>query len=292
MGNSKGIYLINLNTKKIHQFINETSTLYSLCQFKDNSKYLIGSLSSGHIVIYILKDKYYELIQKIQKPLELQSGEINKVISLSNGDLAAADRNSISIWKQKKEEKNNKIDEFEFFKEIITGNDTCNLIEVNPNILACSTYKDGLVKIFKKEIIDYKLLGTLNNIKSHGENSNAMERLNDSLFCLGGKSYMVYVISIEPIQLIQIIILDNSAFGNITSLHMSNNGFLFISYNKNIIQFKIIYDEMNNFVEMEKLEIIYNKSKRSEAFVTTDDGKIFYQIDADKTQFCLLSYKI
>ena len=49
---------------------------------------------------------------------------------------------------------------------------------------------------------------------------------------------------------------------------------------------------MNNFVEMEKLEIIYNKSKRSEAFVTTDDGKILYQIDADKTQFCLLSYKI
>ena len=56
-------------------------------------------------IIYILKDKYYELIQKIQKPLELQSGEINKVISLSNGDLAAADRNSISIWKQKKRRK-------------------------------------------------------------------------------------------------------------------------------------------------------------------------------------------
>ena len=49
---------------------------------------------------------------------------------------------------------------------------------------------------------------------------------------------------------------------------------------------------MNNFVEMEKLDIINNKYKGSEAFVTTDYGKIFYQIDANKTQFCLFSYKI
>ena len=84
---------------KIHQLLKETNTIYSLCQFNNDSKYLMCSLLSGFITIFKLKGKLYEFIQRIQKPLDIKKGEINKVITLSNGDLASADRGSISIWK-------------------------------------------------------------------------------------------------------------------------------------------------------------------------------------------------
>ena len=152
----------------------------------DNSKYLICSISTGFLSIYVLKDKYYENIQKIQKSSEIKKGSINKVITLSNGDLASVDNGSITIWKQKKVN-NNKIDEFEFYKEIFTNNDTCHLIEVNQNVFACAIYSEKLIKIFNNDEKDYPLLGIINNCESHGNNSNGMAKINDRLFCSGGK---------------------------------------------------------------------------------------------------------
>ena len=287
------IYLINASTMEIHQLINEENTIYSLCQFNNNSKYLICSLSTGFISIFILKDKYYEIIQKIQKPQEMKKGEINKVITLSNGDLASADRGSITIWKQKYDEKDNKVDEFEFYKEIITDNDTCQLIEVNPNVFACAIYKNELIKIFNNNRNDYPLLGILENVESHGDNSNGMTKINNKLFCLGGKSCTIYIICVEPVQLIQKIKLVNeNSFHTISSLYMSNKGFLFASYKDNIIQFKIINDENKNFIELEKFDIINNKLNTSDAIIATEDGKIFYQVKEQKTIFCLYPFKI
>ena len=48
--------------------------------------------------------------------------EINKVIALSDCNLATAERGVLSIWKPKIEDG---IKKFEFFKELITDNDTC-----------------------------------------------------------------------------------------------------------------------------------------------------------------------
>ena len=68
IGFSNGrIYLINLSNMKCHQIIKESNTIYSLCQFNNNPKYLICSISTGHISIYILKDSFYEIIQKFEK---------------------------------------------------------------------------------------------------------------------------------------------------------------------------------------------------------------------------------
>ena len=287
---SAKIYLINLSTMEIYQIIKDSNSIYSLCQFNNNSKYLICSLSNGFISIYILKDKYYEIIQKMQKPLEIKKGSINKVITLSNGDLASADTGSITIWKQKIVN-NNKIDEFELYKEIITDSDTCQLIEVNTNVFACAIYKDKLIRIFKN-CNDYPLLGILRNVESHGKNSNGMAKINDRLFCLGGKNYFIYMVFVEPVQILQKIKLINEiSLCIISCLNISNKGFLFASYGDNIIQFKIKKDARNNFIELEEFDKKNNYYSQSEAFITTNDGKLFYQINNNKMKFCLEQFK-
>ena len=40
----------------------------------------------------------------MEKPQEIKKGEINKVITLSDGNLITAERGALSIWKPKIEE--------------------------------------------------------------------------------------------------------------------------------------------------------------------------------------------
>ena len=296
IGLSNGkIYLINLSSMKIHQMLKAPNTVYSLTQFNNNPKYLFCSTSSGFIIIYILKENKYEEIQQLRKPEELRKGEINKVITLSNGDLASADRGTITIWKQKLDEKKNKIDEFEFFKEISKEHDTCHLIEVNRNVFACAIYSDKLIKIFNNNEKDYPLIGEIKNCESHGNNSNGMAKINDRLFCSGGKYGFIYIICVEPIQLVQKIKLyDDNKFDyqkSIDFIYVSNKGFLFTSYDDNIIQYKIISDDYNNFVELKEFDVIKNRDRGSKAIITTDDGKIFYQLKDNNMIFYLTDYK-
>jgi len=167
LGNGK-IILINLSTLKVHQEIKSINTIYSLAQFNNNSNYLISSLSNGFIIIYKLNNKIYEEIQRLQKPQDLRRGEFNKVITLSNGDLATAERRAISIWKQKKDNEGKKIEEFEFYKEILTNYDTCQIVEVNPNVFACAIYTSKQIKVFNNNGNDYPLLGVISNAESQG----------------------------------------------------------------------------------------------------------------------------
>ena len=139
---------------------------------------------------------------------------------------------------------------------------------------------------------DYNLIGTIRNLESQGSNSNGMVRINDKLFCSGGKNYFIYIISVQPVELIQIIkLVSQEAVTNISFMHTTDDGlFIFTSYKENIIQLKIIKDRNNNFIELEEYYKITNRYMGSPAIVTTNDGKIFYQFD--RNQFCLTSYKI
>ena len=277
LGNGK-IILINLSTLKIHQEIKSLNTIYSLAQFKKNPNYLLCSLSNGFIIIYKLNNKKYEEIQRLQKPQELRRGEINKVIALTNGDLASAERRAISIWKQKKDNEGKKIEEFGFYKEILTNYDTCQLIEVNPNVFACAIYTSKQIKVFNNNGKDYPLLGVISNAESQGSNSNGMAKINDKMFCSGGKNYYIYIVDINPVQLIQKIkLVKDESLTTISFVHMSNSGYLFTSYNNKIIQFKVCKDENNNFIELEEIFILEDKEEGSSQIITTDDGKIFYQ---------------
>ena len=119
-----------------------------------------------------------------------------------------------------------------------------------------------------------------------------MVKINDEIFCLGGKNYLIYVICVKPVQLIQKIkLVDENSLCKVTCLHMSNNGFLFASYGENIIQFKVINDN-NNFIDFMKFDTINNKERQSQAITTTDDGKIFYQINENRTTFILNNFKM
>ena len=247
------IILINLDTLKIYQELKTSDTAYSLSQFKDDPKYLICSLEDGKIVIYILKNNKYEQFQILEKPEGLQRGEINKVITLSDGNLATAERDAISIWKPKINEEGLK--QFEFFKELMTFNDTCQLLEVNPEIFVCAIYNSRKINFYKNDGNEYPLLGYIDKVESHGINSNAMARINDNIFCSGGKHGYFYIVSVNPIQLIQKFILtDDNLYevDEVDCIHNSNDGFIFTSCNKKIFQYKIIEDEDNNFIRLEK----------------------------------------
>ena len=287
------IFIINLFTMKIHQKLKTINTIYSLAQYKDNPKYLLCSLSNGYIIIYKLDYNNYIEIQKLKKPQNFNIGAINKVIVLSNGDLCSAESKCVSIWRQKKDKEGNKIDEFEFIKEIYTDfHDICQLVEVNNNVFAFAIYTSKVVKVMNNDGNEYNLIGTIKNLESQGENSNGMARINDKLFCSGGKNYFIYIISVQPVELIQIIkLLSQEAVTNISFMHTTDDGlFIFTSYKENIIQLKIIKDRNNNFIELEEYYKITNKYMGSPAIVTTNDGKIFYQFG--RNQFCLTSYKI
>ena len=281
------IILINLSTLKIHQGIKTLNTIYSLAQFNNNPNYLLCSLSNGYIIIYKLNNKIYEEIQKLQKPQDLRRGEFNKVITLSNGDLATAERGAISIWKQKKDNEGKKIEEFEFYKEILTNYDTCQIVEVNPNVFACAIYTSKQIKVFNNNGKDYPLLGVISNAESQGSNSNGMAKINDRIFCSGGKNYYIYIIGVNPVQMIQKIkLVKNESLSTISFMHMSNSGYLFTSYNNKIIQFKVCKDENNNFIELEEIFTLEDKEEGSSSIITTDNGKIFYQQKRNNFGIC------
>ena len=291
LGFSNGkIIIIDIDNMKIYQELRAPNTVYSLAQFNDDSKYLICSLSNGQMIIYILKDNKYEEFQILQKPPENRKGEINKVITLSDGNLASADRGSVAIWKPKIEEGEKK---YEFFKELETDGDTCQLLEVNPQIFACAIYRSRLIKIYKNDGNEYQLLGNINNVESHGTNSNGMTKINDNLFCSGGKGSF-YIVSVEPMQVIQKIMLIENSFRTVQFLHCVNEKFIFTAFGHGIAQYKIIKDVNNNFIKLELFSTITDVQDDSD-IALTEDGKIFYcqrlENNNQKINFFLTKYQ-
>ena len=296
IGLSNGkIIIINLSTMKVHQKLSTINTIYSLAQYKDNPKYLLCSLSNGYIIIYKLFGKNYIEIQKLQKPNDLNRSAINKIIILSNGDIISGERGNISLWRQKRDFEGEIIEGFMFVKEIYKDfNDICHLIELKNNTFACGIYSSNVIKLFKNKEDNYGLLGTIKHVQIHANNSNGMAKINDKLFCCGGKNYFIYIISIEPPELIQKIKLVNeeSTF-SINFMHATNDGlFLFTSYFEKIVQLKIVKDRYNNFIELEKYDEFEYKKRGSPDIITTSDGKIVYQKKSDKIEFCLRPFKI
>ena len=287
IGFSNGtLILINLDTMKIHQKIKDDQSLYSvysLAQFKNEPKFLFCSTSSGLLIVYKLNVDKYEELQKLQKPIEIRNGEINKVITLTSGDLATADRKSVSIWRKKKD-----IDEFEFFKEIRTNNDTCQLVEVNPNVFACAIYTPRLIQIFNNDGKDFPLIGTISNVDSHGSNSNGMAKINDGIFASAGNNTCIYIVSVDPVQIVQIIkIKDTAIYSTVAFVSTFENKYLYTGSGNEIFQFDIIKDDDNNFVELKESHIFKDKVIGNSLAIRTKDGKLFYQIKGNNTRFYL-----
>ena len=183
-----------------------------------------------------------------------------------------------------------KINEFkyEFYKEIKTEDDTCQLIEVNPNIIACSIYKPKILKVFKRKEGNFILIRNFENCHSHGNNSNSMAKLNDNLFCSGG-NYFIYIVSVEPVEIKKIIEVES--YGEIQFTYVFHN-YLFTAQNSNIIQYLIDIDE-ENFMELNQIKMIKNfRNQKSKAIALIDKGKIFYESYKieNKRNFILTNY--
>ena len=243
------------------------------------------------MIIYLLKENKYEDFQVLEKPEDLRHGEFNKVITLSDGNLATAERGAISIWKPKIE---GGLKKFYFFKELTTSYDTCQLLEVNPEVFACAIYRSKEIRVYKNDGKEFPLLGTIDNVESHGTNSNGMCKIDDNIFCSGGGNCFIYIVSVNPVQIIQKLILHEKTYNDILFLHNSNDRFIFTSIDDDIIQYKIIRDEDGNFIKLEKF-FVYEKVIYNSSIITTEDGKILYKQKKrnfeDKNKLFLTEYK-
>ena len=280
-GSNHKILLLNLYNFNIYQVIEEhKSTVYSLEQFEDNPNYLFSSSGDSTINIYQLYNNYkYKLIQKLKKSEEKRVGEINKIIILSNKLLVSGDHRTITIWKSNN--KNKKELYYEYIHEIIINRDTCNLLEINKNTFVAVQYSHGgYFQVYKNVNKAFLLIGELMNIQSHGNGSNGLTRLNDKLVCLASDSNSFYIICIEPLEIIQKINIYSEKYTTIFYLYSTKDNYLYCKGEyQSIIQYKIVKDEDDNFVELKEIGI-YNKgihfSSYEKAILPFDDGRIFF----------------
>jgi len=273
-GSDNKIILINTVNFSIHQTIFENKgTVYSLEQYKDDPNYLYSSSSGGNISIYKLNKNYqFDLIQTLKKEKDKSGGEINKVIILTNKLLVSGDHRSITIWNEKKPDKNKVF--YEELFEIIVNRDTCHLLEVNPSIFVATQYSsNGYFQVYNNDGKTFPLKGELKNVRSHGSSSNGLSKINDNLVCSSSEG-ILYIISIEPIQLIQKIKTneDNIIYYN----YITKSNYLYFADKYDCIsQYKIIFDEENEFVEIVKVGE-YNAISQK-AIIPFDDGRVFFK---------------
>ena len=264
------ILIINLLTFKFYQIIKEhEGTVYSLEQYIDDSNFLFSSSDDGTINIYKLDENYkYKLIQKLKKATDKEGSEINKVISLSNKLLVSGDHRSITIWKSNPNQ-NNEIN-YEDFYEIIINKDTCHLLEVNPLIFVATQYTNHNFQVYKNDGNNFPLIGEL-NAQTHGHSSNGLAKINNNTICSGGFG-LFYVISIEPLQIIQKYTQDI----NIYFLYITKDNYLYLNGKNCILQYKILNDEDNNCIELMKIGEYIEDNFNEKSIVPLDDGKIFF----------------
>ena len=291
MGDSNNkVILLNLLNFKLYQIIDEhNGNVYSLEQYKDDPKYLFSSSDDETINIYELDNHYkYQLIQKLKKSAEKSGSEMNKIIALSNKLLVSADRRSITIWKQNNKNEN-KIN-YEDFYEIIINLDTCQLLEVNPSIFVATQYKNlGNIQVYKNDGESFPLIGELSNIKTHGNTSNGIAKIDDNLVCCNSYD-IINIISIEPLQIIQKILINNEDdyVYSPKYIYITKDNYLYVNGYERIIQYKIKKDENNYFNELIENGNYINENLNRNAIAPLDDGRVFYLVSKNRQYFCEL----
>ncbi len=280
-GSNNKILILNISNFSIYQMIDEhKSDVYSLEQYIDNPNYLFSSSGDSTINIYQLNDNFkFKLIQKLKKSTKKKSGEINKIIILSNNLLVSGDYTSITIWNIKNQNKNEI--KYEIFHEIIINRDTSNLLEVNQKYFVAVQFSHGgHFQVYENNGKSFPLIGELINIESLGNSSNGLAKIDDNLVCSATNNSLFYIISIEPLQIIQKINIYSKKHTQILYIYVTKDNYLYCKGEyQSIIQYKIVKDEDNNFVELKEVGI-YNKdihiTSYERAILPFDDGRIFY----------------
>jgi WD40 repeat protein len=289
-GSNHKILILDVLKFNIYQIINEhKSAVYSLAQYKEDSHYLFSSSGDSTVNIYKLNDNYkYELIQKLRKSEKKYGGEMNKVIVLSNKLLVTGDHRTITIWKAKTKHGNK--NHYKLNHEIILNRDTHHLLEVNPTTFIATQYSHGgHFQIYKNDGNLFPLIGELISIRCHGSSSNGLAKINDKLVCSASDNNLLYIICIEPIQIIQKIQMDWEKYTTIFYCYVTSDNYLYFKGEyQSIVQFKIITDEDNNFIELVNIgtyndNIYFNNYEK--AILPFDDGRIFF-VEEKVGQIC------
>ena len=275
-GSNHKILILDVLSFSIYQLIEEhKSAVYSLAQFNNDSKFLFSSSEDCYINIYKLNSNYkYEIFQKRKKSVKERG--INKIIILSNKFLVSGDHRSITIWKSNSLEENEI--NYKQFHEIILNRDVCQLLEVNPSIFVATQFSHGgYFQVYKNDENHFPLKDELSNIKSHDCSSNGLAKINDNLVCSATEN-LFYIISIEPLQIIQKIRMNCERGFTIFYLYVTLDNFLYCKGDyQSIIQYKIIKDQNNNFIELIEMGK-YNNDLRNTSFekaiLPFDDGRI------------------
>jgi WD40 repeat protein len=277
-GSNNKILILDSLKFNIYQIIEEhKSIVYSLAQYKNNFNFLFSSSEDRTINIYKLDNNFkYVLIQKLKKSRDNAAGEISKIIALENKLLISGDNKSITIWKSDSDDKNNI---YKDIFEIVINRDICNLLEVNPSIFIAIQYSHGgYFQVYKNDGKNFPLIGELSNIRVIGISSNSLEKLNDNLVCSTAINFF-YIISIEPLQIIQKVKINSDKFTQIFYIYATKDNYLYCKGEyQSIIQYKIIKDEDNNFIELKEIgKFRYgNNICFEKAILPFDDGRIFY----------------
>ena len=271
------ILLLNIINFDIYQIIEEhKGSVYSLDQYKNDSNLLFSSSNDKTINIYTLNYDYkYVLVQKLKKSEGKGGEEINKIICLSNKLLVSGDHRSITIWKSNIQAKNRIY--YEDSHEIIINRDTCHLLEINPSIFIASQI--NYFQVYKNDGKNFPLIGELANVKNHGGSSNGLAKINDKLVCSSSIS-LFYIICIEPLQIIQKFQMFWERSFTIYYIYVTKDNYLYCKGDfQSILQYKIINDKDNNFVELIEIGKLCgdkNYSMYDKAILPFDDGRIFF----------------
>ena len=271
------ILLLNIINFDIYQIIEEhKGSVYSLDQYKNDSNLLFSSSNDKTINIYTLNYDYkYVLVQKLKKSEGKGGEEINKIICLSNKLLVSGDHRSITIWKSNIQAKNSIY--YEDIHEIIINRDTCHLLEINLSIFIASQI--NYFQVYKNDGKNFPLIGELANVKNHGGSSNGLAKINDKLVCSSSIS-LFYIICIEPLQIIQKFQMFWERSFTIYYIYVTKDNYLYCKGDfQSILQYKIINDKDNNFVELIEIGKLCgdkNYSMYDKAILPFDDGRIFF----------------
>ena len=271
------ILLLNIINFDIYQIIEEhKGSVYSLDQYKNDSNLLFSSSNYKTVNIYTLNYDYkYVLVQKLKKSEGKGGEEINKIICLSNKLLVSGDHRSITIWKSNIQAKNSIY--YEDIHEIIINRDTCHLLEINPSIFIASQI--NYFQVYKNDGKNFPLIGELANVKNHGGSSNGLAKINDKLVCSSSIS-LFYIICIEPLQIIQKFQMFWERSFTIYYIYVTKDNYLYCKGDfQSILQYKIINDKDNNFVELIEIGKLCgdkNYSMYDKAILPFDDGRIFF----------------
>ena len=137
--------------------------------------------------------------------------------------------------------------------------------------------------MYKNDGQSFPLIGELKNTKSHGKSSNGLSKINNNIVCSASDD-LFYLINIEPLQVIQKIVLNCKI--DIYFMYTTKDNYLYFNFNNYISQYKIKNDENNNFQELieigkfsqeDNYEGNYILNKKS--IVPLQDGRIIFMVE-------------